>query len=238
LRFAPDNVRVLQLAGAIELQSGSALQAATFLNKALRGAPHRATQQLLVQAHLRAGQSEEALRQLAPLLQVAQPDAQTLALTAQAHLVKGDSKRAEEYFSRAVKANPDDIKSRTALAMAQIGKGSTELGYSQLEAIAAEDKGTTADLALVSTQLRQGHYDAALKALDAFDAKQPNTALAAHLRGMIHLSRQEVGGARQQFERALEIEPVYLPAVLGLVAMDLAEKKPEQARKRFDNVLA
>jgi len=239
LRVAPDNVKTLLLAGAIELQSGSILQAETFVAKALQLSPDVAvTRRLLAQIYLRSGQAPRAQETLAPLLDRADTDADTLVLAAQAALQGGDAKNAEAYFARAAKVNPNDARSRTALALAQFSKGKADLGFAQLQEIATSDKDTIADLAIISARLRQRDYDAALKAIDALEAKQPGKPFAAQMRGQVHLARKDAAAARQSFAKALTFDPLYFPAAAGLAALDLSDKKPDEARKHFDKLLA
>ena len=239
LRVAPDNVKTLLLAGGIELQSGSILQAETLVAKALHLSPDVAvTRRLLAQIYLRSGQAPKAQEALAPLLERVDADADTLVLAAQAALQGGDAKNAEAYFARAAKVNPNDSRSRTALALAQFSKGKADLGFAQLQEIATSDKSTIADMAIISARLRQRDYDAALKAIDALEAKQPGKPFAAQMRGQVHLARKDAAAARQSFARALTIDPLYFPAAASLAALDLRDKKPDEARKHFDKLLA
>ncbi len=245
LQVAPDDVRVLRLAGSVELESGSMAQAERHLSTALQLAPDASgLRRQLAQAHVRAGHAEEAMKVLAPLLQAKDIDAGTLSLAAQASLLNNDPAAAETYFARAVKADPGDLRTRTALALTLVSKGDVDRGFAQLRDIAAADKTGAADLALISAYLRRGNADAALKALDALEQKQlepPNKALpafAATIRGRVSLDRKDLASARQSFERALASDPVYLPAIASLVQMDIADRKFEQAMKRFDPVLA
>ncbi|TMH10067.1 MAG: tetratricopeptide repeat protein, partial [Betaproteobacteria bacterium] len=129
---------------------------------------------------------------MAPLLQAAEPGAETLALAAEVYLHNRDPGNAEAYFERAAKLNPNDTRSRTALALGQLSRGNAEAGFSQLEEIAASDKGTVADQALIASRLRQSDYAGALKAIEGFERKQPNTALAANLRGPIQLTQKDL----------------------------------------------
>ena len=46
--------------------------------------------------------------------------------------------------------------------------------------------------------------------------------------------RRGAGG----FAKALELNPTYLPAIANLARLDIAEKKPADARKRFEAVIA
>ena len=52
------------------------------------------------------------------------------------------------------------------------------------------------------------------------------------------MARAIAAGARKQFEQALAIDPAFFPAAANLARLDLADKKPDDAKKRFDDVLA
>nr|WP_316639023.1 XrtA/PEP-CTERM system TPR-repeat protein PrsT [uncultured Roseateles sp.] len=239
LKYSPDNAKVLQLAGLLELQARSLLQAEIYLNKALQAAPDQTmARRLLVQTYLRSGQTPKALATIQPLLDVGQPTAESLALAGEAYLQSGDGKKADSYFLRASKLNPGDARSRTALALSQLAKGNAEAAFGELQQLASTDKGITADMALISAHLRRGELGAAIKAVDSLEAKQPGKALAPELRGRLYLAQKDLVAARKNFERALELEPGYFPAVANLAALDMADNKPDDAKKRFDKVLA
>lgn len=240
LGVAPNNVRVLQLAGATELYGGGSLvQAESYLSKTLHLAPHLTlARRMLVQTYLRTGQSAKALTTLEPLLALEKPDAQVLAFAGEAHLQAGDAAKAESYFTQATKINPDDARSRTVLALAQMSRGANDVAFGELQAIAESDKGTTANLALISAFMRRNELDRALKAIDDLERKQADKPLAANLRGRVHLARKDVPAARQSFEKALTIDPTFFPAASSLAALDLADKKIDDAKKRFETMLA
>ncbi len=241
LKVSPNNIRVLQLAGATELYAGgSLLQAEAYLSKVLQAAPTLSLpRRMLVQVYLRSGQSAKALTALEPLLAQPNPDAQVLAFAGEAHLMAGDAGKAEDFFSRATKLNPADVRSRTVLAMAQLSKGgNSDVAFGELQAIADSDKGTTANLALISALMRRNQLDRALKAIDELERKQPDKPMAANLRGRVQLARKDVPAARQSFEKALSIDPLYFPAASALASLDLADKKPDDAKKRFEAMLS
>lgn len=239
LKVAPDDTRVLLLAGSIEMQAGSLAQAESYAAKALQAAPDVATARLLLaQVYLRSGQPAKARDTLGPLLEKPDATAETLALAGQAALQSGDATNAQTYFARAAKLNPNDTRSRTALALAQFANGKPDLGYTQLQQIANSDKGTVADMAIISARLTQRDYEGALQAIDAMERKQPDKPVASQLRGRIQLVRKDVAAARLSFAKALSIDPVYFPAAASLAELDLRDKKPDEARKRFDKILA
>ena len=235
LRGQPDNLMLLQSAGAVELRLNAPAQAERLLVKALQIAPEVApTRRLLAQSYLSLGQADRALAVLEPLLEAGRNDAEALTLAAQARLMSGDAKAAELLFNRVARLKPDDPAVRTALALAHLSRGQVDKTVAELQSVSASDKGITADLALISTQLRANAHAAALKAVDALERKQPDKPLAAYLRGQVQLARKDRAAARQAFEQALSRDASYLPAVNALAGLDLGDHQPEAARARFD----
>lgn len=239
LKVAPNYPPALQLAGAIEFQLKSLVQADAYLSKALQAKPDlNVARRLLITTYLRSGQFAKALTTLRPVLENIDKDANMLALAGEVFMLNGEAKKAEEYFSKAASLDPQDARKRTALAMAHMIKGEVETAFGELELIAASDKGTSADLALISAYLRRGEFDKALKTIDGLEKKLPDDAMPANLRGQTLLAKQDIAGARQSFEKSLAISPTFFPAAASLARLDLADKRPEDARKRFEAVLA
>jgi cellulose synthase operon protein C len=238
LKVAPESTRALVLAGAIELEVGTPLQASSYLTKALALSPqYSMARRLLVTSYLRSGQLDKATTTLQPLLKYADTDPAVSAIAGETYLQSGDVKQAEEYFAKASLQDPKNARTRIALALTHIAGGNAS-GVGELEAIAESDGGTIADMALISVNLRQGNFDKALNAIDGLEKKHPDKPMAANLRGRVLLAKKDVEGARRAFERAVSIDPTYFPAIASLASMDIAEKKPEQARRRFDDMLA
>jgi putative PEP-CTERM system TPR-repeat lipoprotein len=52
------------------------------------------------------------------------------------------------------------------------------------------------------------------------------------------LAKKDFAAARLAFERALAIDPTFFPAAASLAGLDMTDKKPDDAKKRFDAVLA
>lgn len=238
LKIASDNATVLQLAGTIELKRGATLEAERHLNRALYLAPGLPGARLaLAQLHLQSGQPAKALAILEPLLAEKEPPPQALSLAGAAYLRNGAAERAEKLFNRALAANPDDPKSRAALAVAQLYGKDSEAAVAELGSLADTDAGTTADLALIGASLRRKDFPAALKALERLEKKLPGKALPFNLRGMVLYAAGDLKGARESYERAVRIDPAYFAAVERLAALDILEKRPADAEKRFENAI-
>ena len=240
MRVSPNSPLALQLAGAVELEANSLIQAESFLAKSLQLAPEATlTRRLLTTVYMRSGQAAKALATAQPFLKDSNKlDATLNALLGEVYLQNGDPKKSEEYFTRSVKQDPKNERTRTAVALTQLAAGRVEVGLAELQDISGSETGSTATMALISAHLRRGELDKALKAIDVLEKKQPGKPLAHNLRGRTLLAKKDVAGARKSFERSVEIDPTFFASVASLAAMDMAEKKPEDARKRFEAVLA
>ena len=75
-------------------------------------------------------------------------------------------------------------------------------------------------------------------ALDKLAPKMKDSPVPDALRGRIHLVRKDVAAAQASFEAALKADAGYLPAALGLVAIDLQGKRSEAAVKRMEAFVA
>lgn len=238
LRVLPDNSRLLILSGAVDMQLKAYVQAETSFGKASHRDPSAALpRKLLAQTHLLMGQHANALADLAPLLEVQAPDAVVLSLAAEAHLQAGNLDKADQFFRSAASASPGDVGIRTSAALARLAKGHTESALAELLEVSTTDKGTTADLALISALFRRGELDAALAAAARLETKQPDRPMPAHLTGRIHLAKNDRSAARKSFERAFKLDETYFPAVSSLAQLDVAEKNVPAARQRLEALL-
>ena len=239
LKLAPDSPSILLLAGGVELQSGSLLQAETYLEHAVKLTPDSLTaRRLLVTAYLRANQPDRALAALQPGASKAPVPPELYAVAAEVYLQNGDVKTAEEFFDKAAKQDPSDAKTRTSLALTHMVDGKAPLAFEELQDIAASDKGISADLALISAYMRRGEFDKALAAVDVLERKQPGRPLPSDLRGRVQLAKKDLVAARASFEKALAISPTYYPAVASLASLDANEGKVPEARKRLETFAA
>lgn len=238
LKGLPNNVPALELAGAAEFQLKSDAQAEVLLARALKQAPGRVVaRQLLAQIYLRTGQASRAVDVLQPIVDSPQADGLSMALAGEAYLQAGDAQKSDDAFQRAAKLSPQDARVRTSVAMAQMARGNTAGAINELEAIAAGDKGTRADLALVSGRLRQKDLPGALKAIEGLRKKMPDSALPDLLKGRVMVLMNDTAGATAAFQASLAKDANYFPAVSSLSSLDLAAGKPEQARQRFEALI-
>ncbi len=238
LRAVPDNPLGLQLAGLIEYELKAFPQAETYLLKALPQTPPLGiARRVLIASYLRNSQPGKALGILEPVLDKIDKDSNMLALAGQVFLQNGQIDKAGTYFAQAAALDPKNPGKRTSLAMVNMAKGDTDVAFRDLEQVAAADPGNRADLALIAAHLQRRQFDAALKAIAALEKKQPDNPLTHNLRGTALLGKRDIAGARKSFDQALALNAAYFPAAANQANLDLVEKKPEDARKRFEAVL-
>ena len=239
LRLIPDSPQGLQLAGLIEYELKSYIMAEKHLLAALPKTPDIGiARRALIATYLQSGQPDKALSVLQPILDKIGKDSRLLALAGEVFMQNGDAEKAGSYFEKSVALDPDNKDKQTSVALSRLAKGDVESAYRDLEKIAATDTGTRADMALIASQMRLQRFDQALKAIDVLAKKTPESPLADNLRGMALIGKRDEAGARRSFDKALEKNPAYFPAAANLARLDIGAKKPDEARKRFESVVA
>lgn len=240
LKSAPNNGSAILLMGATQLALESYSQAETYLSAFVKAVPNDVyARRLLAATYLKSQQPMKAVDTLGPLLGAETDDAAVLALAGDAYMRLKEYAKATEYLERAAKARPESAALRTELAVSRVASGDTVRGTAELEAAAAmEDSPLQTDVTLIYAYLNKKDFDKALKAIDALEKKEPNNPLVYNLRGATYMAKQDPGAARKAFEKALSLNPGYYPSAANLAQIDLRDKNPIAARKRFDDVLA
>lgn len=240
LKVAPDHGPSLVLAGATEYQLGAFVAAEDYLRRGLARQPQNTyARALLAATYLRLGKPDQAEEVIEPGLRQAPKDPGLLRIAGEVALSHNDPKRAREYYERAAAVSKDDAAVRARLGAVKFATGDTEGGLKDLESAAEMDPGgMQADLALVSAHLSKREFDKALAIADRLVQKQPKSPLPPTIRGGILGAKGDRKGARASFEQALALQPDYLPAVRNLARLDIADKQPDAARKRFEAIVA
>lgn len=240
VRVAPDFLPARLLAGTVYLRLGEQQQAQANLQKVLEKVPAQPLARRLMVASLLASKditrAEETLK---PLLEAGKADSGILGLAGQVYLAKGDFERSSDYFEQAVRADPKNAQAMTRLGVARLAGGETQEAFEDLESASKLDEGSVqADVTMILAHLRRGELDKALAAQAVMERKQPDNPQTYNLKGGVLVAKKDLAGARAAFEKSLSLQPTFLPAVANLVRLDLAEKRPEEAKKRFETVIA
>lgn len=233
--YAPSVV----LAGATAYALGSNEEAQSYLKRILVSFPNNTyARRILAATQIRQNQPDKAIESLSPLLSTDSKDIQALSLAAEAYLRIRDYNKAMEYLDRAAKLAPQDPRVRIQLAEGYMATQDTGSALANFEQVASRiSKPSEADLGIVMIHLQRKEYDEALQAIAALEKKLPNNPVTQNLRAVALFSKQDRVGARKALEQALAIQPTFFPAVLNLARLDIAENKPDVARKRFESLL-
>ena len=236
---APDYLPGVLLSGAIQFALGANEQAEQHLKKYLESNPNNLyAQKLMVGILLKTGQTNRALAQLEPLLKAEKVDVQLLVLAGEAYMQSKNFTKATEYFEKASALAPQSAEFHTALGMSELAQGDNGRAIVELgKAIGLDAKSDKPGILLVMTHVRMKEFDKALAAAKATEKEHPNNPVVHNLIGGIYLSKKDLPNARVSFEKAVSLEPTYFPSVANLAQMDMQEKKPEAAKKRFQTVL-
>lgn len=238
LKSSPNHLPSVALLGAVSFALGSYELALQNLSTALEKQPQDSyIRKLLVSTQLKQGKTDDALKTIKPLL-ANQTDAFTLSLAGEVYLRLGEPVKAADYFEKAAAAEPDNVTARAKLGLSRMASGDAEAGLEDLDqASRLNNELTQVDGVLVVTYMQLRQYDKALAAVDAFEKKQPSSPITHNLRGGIYLGKRDFVNARKSFEKALSIDQSFFPAAKNLAQLDIQDRKPELARKRYKAIL-
>ncbi len=213
LSVAPEHTPSLLLAGASEFQLGSLSTAADYLKKVLTKAPNNLyARNLLVATYMRQGQHGKAEDALAPALVQAPNDPNVLRAAGEVAIASNKLKDAAKYYDQALALEKDNSATKTRLAQIRLASGETDRALADLEATSGGDKTQyQSDLALISTYVARKETDKALSAVATLEKKLPNDPLTYSVKGAVYLARNDNKNARIALEKALTIQPTYLP---------------------------
>ena len=229
----------LLLAGVIAQARGSNEQAEKHLSAVLANYPnHTYARKLLAAVQLKLGRAQTAVATLNPLVDQAAPDSGALLLAGEAYRLQGDNAKAVEYLEKAATIDPKNALIQTQLGLSYMAAGDNQAAVAKLgEASSLDPEQHKADTMLVMSHLNRKEYDKALAAVEALEKKLKNNPLTHSLRGTAYFGKNDFANARASFEQALAINPAFFPAAASLAQLDLRDKKPDIAQKRFERVL-
>jgi len=235
LKTRPDYPPSILLSGAISHALGALGQAEVEVSRYLQSSPGNVyARKLLAQIYVDKRQGRKALEVIEPVLSKESTDATLLALAGQAELGMGNFTAATERFQQAVQADKTDPESRIRLGLSRLAAGQEQQAIEELEAATRIDERGKADFVLVLTLLNQQKYDQAVVKAREIEKKYPKNPVTFNLLGMALDARGDAAGGRAAYEKALELDATYFPAVANLAKLDVAKKDLAGARKRFE----
>lgn len=239
LAVAPEHLPSIFLAGAIEYAAGGNEQAEQYLQQGLAIAPNAiVARKLLIATLLRTGKTTRAFEMIQTAVQQAPDDSALMTLAGETYMRANEFAKASQYFSKAVALDPGNSKAKTRLGVIRLGTGDFERGMADLDSVIAKDNtGYEADIVVIVAYLSRGDFAQAMKAVEVLERKQPANPTTFNFKGGVLLKQKDVPGARTAFEKALTLDPVYVPAAINLAHIDLSEGNPGAAKRRYQKIL-
>ena len=241
LKVKPDYFPALQLKAAIDFAQGNYGHAEQSLFQVISAEPDNIpAAKLLAATKLQLKQMDEAIEILQRLLPAAKDDVQLLAMLGTAYLRNGQLEKGIEYLERAAAADPQAAGIRTQLALGHLASGESVQAIRELETVVDLDLGKEvfqADVLLTMVLLRGKEYDKALAQAQAFAKKLPESPFPDNLMGAAYLGLGKPELGREMFQRAIDKDARFFPAIMNLARLDEGEGKLGAAKKRYLSVL-
>ncbi len=240
LSRAPDFVPAQLVAGAAAVQLKSYGQAIQHLISVVGRQKNNAyARQLLVAAYLGAGDSVRASKELKDALEILPNDSRLLLMAGEIAAKENNMAQATKYFELSAEKGDASSMAATRLGQAHLAAGKEDEGLRILEESAkAASKGTQSDMTLVAYHLRRNQPEKALKWIESIERKQPQSALPSSLRGIALAMKNDLSGARKQFEAALQKEPGHIASLEYLARLDAKEGKTADTRRRYEDAVS
>lgn len=148
--------------------------------------------------------------------------------------------KALEYLNEAVSKDPNlfpAVIRRDAILISR-GGADVERAVGSLERLTKQVPDIVeAKLLLADGYRRLGKYDLAIQQFSDLSEKYPKKADYPYFAGLVYRGRTNFAAARQALEKALAVEPGYLPALDQLLELDVFQGRTEAALQRLGQEL-
>lgn len=141
-------------------------------------------------------------------------------------------------YAEVLRLNPRATAAKVALAQLHLAKGQADTSVLLAqEAVRAEPRNLRAQLLLVQGLLKRRDLERAEAELDNLLTRFPDSAMVHVQFGMLRTLQNSLNEAQHSFDRALALAPESIEALAGHVALDVAARRPDEARRRVDERL-
>jgi putative PEP-CTERM system TPR-repeat lipoprotein len=154
------------------------------------------------------------------------------------YMRNGQPSQAAVSLQRAADLAPDNAAFKNQLALGLIASGDESAARNQLDtAIALDEEQFQSDYLKAMLSLRDGDLEAAEEAARAVIAKSPENPMGYNVLGAIALSEERTEDAVSSFEKALEVDPKFVPAVANLARVAESAGDIEGAQGHYQALL-
>jgi Flp pilus assembly protein TadD len=222
--------------GRLLLASKDAQGAVPMLEKATRLYPSsREAWEVYAEALTAAGRAQDAAGARQKAKEIADAAAARPATTTAAAATQAPAAPAQPVPA----AGGETLSPNLAEAMRQMGAGQNDKALEAVrKEVAAAPANARARIIEVQLLLRAKRFQEALKASEAAVAADPKNPDFIYLRGASQIALQHVPEAEKDLRRTLELSPQHIAALNDLAVVMMVQKKPAEAQKLLEKVLA
>jgi putative PEP-CTERM system TPR-repeat lipoprotein len=240
LRVVPNHPLSMFVLGAAHYDQENFEQARIHLESFVSKQPnHLIAARLLGATYLRMGEPTSAINFMEPIdgsLEI--NDALFLNILGRAYLQAGDFAKGTATLKRALDIDPELQGVRRQLAVGQFASGDSDDAIKELEkSYAAGDNSEQTSIMLILAYVKLGKFDAASELIRKSMGLYPKNAIFLSLTGISAEARKDKPAARKAYEQAVQLDPKYIPGLLSLAKLDLAEGNVEAAKTRYKSAL-
>ena len=240
LRLAPQHFPSFFIVGSANYALSNFEQAQFYLEKFVSAQPsHLIGARVLGATYLSLKQPALAIELLEPLDQSMElQDAQILNVLGGAYLQTGDFEKGTETLNRAIAIQPNLSGARTQIALAELAGGDLDGAIGQLQAAESQDDSSPiGNVMLILSYLKKQDYANANKTLASAIKKYPDSGVFYNLKGAMLDNQGNTVEAKAAYEKALEVEPKYVPAMMSLAKQEVLGGNFPAAKKIYEKAL-
>jgi tetratricopeptide (TPR) repeat protein len=185
--------------------------------------------------YLAKRETPEAIRDFQEIVKLQPKSPQARYQLAGAYLQSGNINQAKGSLKEAVALNPGYAQAILALAELDLKTGVVQSALDGLEKLTREqpEAAAAAYPLLARAYLANREVAKASEAYRQYIKLRPKDPRGPYLLGLTCRQEGKKSEARQHFEAALTLQPAFLDALAQLVAMDMADKKGDEALQRI-----
>ena len=225
----------------IEYRRGNRTRAFELLGDVLSRDP-RNVEAIVLQTRLLINERryEEALSRARAAISADPRSTLALYWLGRALAASGDLEQARRTWTELLALDANHTDAQLAMARLHLSRNEIDSAIDRAtQAVTGDPHSVDARVALVRALMtRSEDQPRADAAMNALLRDRPDEPLVHSTLAQLQASRRDLAGARRAYEKALALDPGHLEALSGLVAMDIAEGRPQQARARLDARLA
>lgn len=152
---------------------------------------------------------------------------------------QGNPAGAVVFFKNALDEDPTNFEVRFSLAKAYMKLGKLEQAEEELlKCLLQKSEDPELNLEMAKVMFITGKAETALSHLRTMAQHKAHTAESKELEALVHSRLGNIDKAEQCLTEALKIDPEYAAATIGLARVNMIKKRPEQALKLIESLLA